>query len=156
VRGPDGRNEPTGMASPTSRQGHRSSTSEECTNTVSYCPMTAPSVGLHAVADFHIAPGGTHQMRQFLGVVGIGASATRDVVASATGQKCKRLVFGQFSRPRPGASMPEKARLARSEFGERLLRPSAQSVSSSRARPRGHSRQRSWDRRGSSLESLQL
>ena len=29
-----GRNEPTGMASPTSRQGHRDSTSEECTNTV--------------------------------------------------------------------------------------------------------------------------
>jgi len=30
-----GRNEPTGMASPTSRQGHRDSTSEESTNTVS-------------------------------------------------------------------------------------------------------------------------
>ena len=29
-----GRNEPTRMASPTSRQGHRDSTSEECTNTV--------------------------------------------------------------------------------------------------------------------------
>jgi len=30
-----GRNEPTGMASPTSRQGHRNSISEERTNTVS-------------------------------------------------------------------------------------------------------------------------
>jgi len=30
-----GRNEPTGMTSPTSRQGHRGSTSEERTNTVS-------------------------------------------------------------------------------------------------------------------------
>src|SRR6516162_738183 len=29
-----GRNEPTRMASPTSRQGHRDSTSEGCTNTV--------------------------------------------------------------------------------------------------------------------------
>ena len=32
---PPSRNEPTGMASPTSRQGHRSSMSEERTNTVS-------------------------------------------------------------------------------------------------------------------------
>jgi hypothetical protein len=53
-----GRNEATGMASPTSRQGHRSSTSEERTNTVSsvfnYGVMT-PSVGLNGVPVFHMA-----------------------------------------------------------------------------------------------------
>src|SRR6516164_8242491 len=52
-----GRNEPTRMASPTSRQGHRDSTSEECTNTVSSLfdyGVTALSVGLNAVPDFHM------------------------------------------------------------------------------------------------------
>ena len=54
-----GRNEPTRMASPTSRQGHRDSTSEECTNTVNSLldlwRYGVLSVGLNAVPDFHIA-----------------------------------------------------------------------------------------------------
>ena len=53
-----GRNEPTGMASPTSRQGHLDSTSEEYSNTVSSLStygVTALSVGLNAVPDFHMA-----------------------------------------------------------------------------------------------------
>ena len=53
-----GRNEATGMASPTSRQGHRSSTSEERTTTVSSLfdyGVVAPSAGLNGVADFHMA-----------------------------------------------------------------------------------------------------
>src|SRR5215831_3748639 len=53
-----GRNEATGMASPTSRQGHWSSSSEERTNTVSSLfdyGVVAPSAGLNGVADFHMA-----------------------------------------------------------------------------------------------------
>jgi hypothetical protein len=53
-----GRNEPTGMTSPASRQGHRGSTSEECTNTISSLlgyGVAAPSMGLNDVPDFHIA-----------------------------------------------------------------------------------------------------
>src|SRR6516164_1909361 len=54
-----GRNEPTRMASPTSRQGHRDSTSEECTNTVNSLldlwRYGVLSVGLNAVPDFHMA-----------------------------------------------------------------------------------------------------
>jgi len=54
-----GRNEPTRMASPTSRQGHRVSTSEECTNTVNSLldlwRYGVLSVGLNAVPDFHMA-----------------------------------------------------------------------------------------------------
>ena len=54
-----GRNEPTRMASPTSRQGHRDSTSEEGTNTVNSLldlwRYGVLSVGLNAVPDFHMA-----------------------------------------------------------------------------------------------------
>src|SRR6516165_2106567 len=54
-----GHNEPTRMASPTSRQGHRDSTSEECTNTVNSLldlwRYGVLSVGLNAVPDFHMA-----------------------------------------------------------------------------------------------------
>src|SRR6266700_2163591 len=51
-----GRNEATRMALPTSRQGHRDSTSEECTNMVSSTyGVTALSVGLNCVPDFHMA-----------------------------------------------------------------------------------------------------
>jgi hypothetical protein len=53
-----GRNEPTGMTSPTSQQGHRGSTSEERTNTVSSLfdyGVAAPRAGLNGVPDFHMA-----------------------------------------------------------------------------------------------------